>query len=227
MQPYFLPYIGYYQLIAAVDAFVVYDNIKYTKKGWINRNRMLVAGSVKTFSLPLKGAADSLQIVQREIAADFQPQKLLNQIKAAYARAPGLAQTLPLLERIIGNRCLNLFGFLRESILATSAHLALDTRIITSSTIAIDHELKGQDKVIALCQALGADTYVNAIGGVDLYSRDDFRDCGIDLKFIRAQPFEYAQDGDEFVPWLSIVDVLMRNPLDVVRWHVNNSYGIA
>ena len=58
MQPYFLPYIGYFQLIEAADVFVVYDNIKYTKKGWINRNRMLRNGSDMVFSLPLKKDSD-------------------------------------------------------------------------------------------------------------------------------------------------------------------------
>jgi hypothetical protein len=227
MQPYFLPYIGYYQLIAAVDTFVIYDNIKYTKKGWINRNRMLVDGAVKTFTLPLKGAADSLQIVQREISPDFQPQKLINQFKAAYRRAPSFSHTMPLLERAIGNRLTNLFDFLRDSILATTGHLGLDTRIITSSTVDIDHDLKGQNKVIALCRALGADTYINTIGGVELYSREDFRTCGVDLKFIRSEPFEYPQGGNAFVPCLSIVDILMHNPLDVVKQHVLNSYGIS
>ena len=56
MQPYFLPYIGYWQLLSAVDQFVVYDNIKYTKKGWINRNRFLRDGTDAVFTIPLKGA---------------------------------------------------------------------------------------------------------------------------------------------------------------------------
>ena len=84
MQPYFFPYIGYFQLIAAVDQFIVYDNIKYTKKGWINRNRMLQNGKDVMFSLPLKSDSDFLDVCERELAADFNRDKLLNQLKGAY-----------------------------------------------------------------------------------------------------------------------------------------------
>ena len=96
MQPYFLPYIGYFQLIAAADLFIIYDNIKYTKKGWINRNRMLLNGTDKLFSLPLKKDSDFLDIVGREISQDFNPDKLLNQFKGAYIGAPYFVEVYPL-----------------------------------------------------------------------------------------------------------------------------------
>ena len=83
MQPYFLPYVGYWQLLAAVDEFIVYDNIKYTKKGWINRNRMLRNGEDVMFSLPLQGASDSLDIVERELSDSFDREKLLSQFSGA------------------------------------------------------------------------------------------------------------------------------------------------
>lgn len=217
MQPYFLPYIGYFQLIGAVDEFVVYDNIKYTKKGWINRNRLLQNGADTMFSLPLKKDSDSLDVVRRELAADFNRDKLLNQFRGAYARAPYFAETFPLLERIVLYEELNLFRYLHHSIVGTCAHLGLTTRIRVSSEIAIAHDLKGQDKVLALCQALKADTYINAIGGLELYSRDDFAAHGVALKFLRSRPLEYAQFGQAFVPWLSIVDVLMFNPIDKIK----------
>ena len=103
MQPYFLPYIGYFQLIAEVDQFIVYDNIEYTKKGWINRNRMLLNGTDTRFSLPLRKASDSLDVVQREISPDFDRRKLLNQFRGAYQRAPYFEQTFALLDPIIHN----------------------------------------------------------------------------------------------------------------------------
>jgi hypothetical protein len=226
MQPYFLPYIGYYQLIAAVDAFVVYDNIKYTKRGWINRNRMLLNGADVTFSLPLKKDTDALDVVQRELAADFDRTKLLNQFKGAYGRAPYFAQTMPLLERIVRCDDNNLFRYIYHSIVETCAHLGISTEIGISSGMAIDHDLKGQDKVLALCQALNADTYINAIGGTELYSREDFEARDIDLKFIKSKPFVYPQLGAPFVPWLSIIDVLMFNPLDSVRICIASNYEL-
>lgn len=226
MQPYFFPYIGYFQLIASVDQFIVYDNIKYTKKGWINRNRMLQNGADVMFSLPLKKDSDSLDVVERELAADFNRDKLLNQFKGAYRRAPYFEQTFPLIEQIVRHEDANLFRYLHNSIVKTCEHLDIKTEINISSGIAIDHTLQSQDKVLALCEAVGASTYVNAIGGMELYSKVMFREKGIELKFIKSKPFEYAQFGAEFVPWLSIIDVMMFNELDAVHDCISNNYEL-
>jgi hypothetical protein len=211
MQPYFFPYIGYFQLIAAVDIFIVYDNIKYTKKGWINRNRLLNRGKDVMFSLPLKNDSDYLNVCQREFAADFNRDKLLHQFKGAYRHAPYFAKTFPLIEQIVCHEETNLFQFLHHSIVKTCEHLGIGTKIGISSNIAIDHNLKNQDKVLALCEAVGANIYVNAIGGIKLYSKETFREKNVDLKFIQSKLFEYTQFGDAFVPWLSIIDVMMFN----------------
>jgi hypothetical protein len=226
MQPYFMPYIGYFQLIASVDEFIVYDNIKYTKKGWINRNRMLLNGKDTMFSLPLKKGSDSLDIVERELALDFDRSKLLNQFKGAYRHAPQFELTYPVLERIVQYEEANLFSYIHHSIVQLCEYLEIKTLIKISSELTIDHELKGQDKVLALCKAAGADVYINSIGGVELYTKGDFRIQGIDLKFIKARQFEYAQFGDTFVPWLSIVDVLMFNSVDVLKACVTKNFEL-
>lgn len=226
MQPYFLPYIGYFQLIAAADLFIVYDNIKYTKKGWINRNRMLVNGADAMFSLPLKKDSDSLDVVQRELAADFDCSKLLNQFKGGYGRAPYFDQTFPLLECIVRFDDANLFRYIHHSLVAICRHLGIETEIRISSDIAIDHSLKNQNKVLALCQAVGAATYINTIGGTELYAKDDFCAHGVTLQFIKSRPYEYPQFGAPFVPWLSIVDVLMFNPVHDIRACISQNYEL-
>jgi len=226
MQPYFFPYIGYFQLIAAVDLFVIYDNIKYTKKGWINRNRMLANGKDEMFSLPLKGDSDSLNIDQRVLAADFNPEKLLNKLSGAYRRAPHFADAFPLVEQIMRYEESNLFRFLHHAIVKTCAHLGIRTEIRVSSGVAVDHNLASQEKVLAICHAVGANTYVNAIGGRELYSAEAFRAKGLDLKFIQSNPFEYAQFGEAFVPWLSIIDVMMFNSYESVKQCVTGSYQL-
>ena len=217
MQPYFFPYIGYFQLISAVDLFIVYDNIKYTKKGWINRNRLLQNGKDVMFSLPLKSDSDYLDIRDRELSENFNREKLLNQLKGAYQRAPYFAQTFPLVEQIVRYDDLNLFRFLHHSIVKLCEHFGIKTEIRISSDIAIDHDLKSQDKVLALCEAVNANTYINTIGGVELYSKETFHEEGLDLKFIQSKPFEYQQFGDVFVPWLSIIDVMMFNSVQVIK----------
>ena len=226
MQPYFLPYIGYFQLIASVDQFIVYDNIKYTKKGWINRNRMLQNGKDAMFSLALKSDSDYMDVCQRELSAEFNRDKLLNQFKGAYRRAPYFDQTLPLIEDIVRFENANLFEYVHHSIVKTCGHLGITTKIRQSSSIAIDHTLKNQDKVLALCEAVSANIYVNAIGGMELYSKETFREKAIDLKFIQSKPFEYPQLGDLFVPWLSIIDVIMFNPLERIQTCVSTNYEL-
>ena len=112
MQPYFLPYIGYFQLISAVDQFVIYDNIKYTKKSWVNRNRFLQNDKDAMFSLPLKRDSDSLDVRERELAIDFDRKKLLRQLKGAYQGAHNFEQTFPLIDKIVRYPEQNLFLFL-------------------------------------------------------------------------------------------------------------------
>ncbi|MEK1910327.1 WbqC family protein [Pseudomonas sp. S1Bt23] len=227
MQPYFFPYIGYFQLIAAVDQFVVYDNIKYTKKGWINRNRMLQNGTDALFSLPLKSDSDTLHVCARELSANFNRDKLLNQFTGAYRHAPYFEQTFALIEQIVRYEDPNLFRYLHHSIVRVCAHLGLSTDIRISSEIDIDHNLKGQDKVLALCQALGAQTYINAIGGMALYDREVFKTQGVTLKFVRSRSFEYPQFGTHFVPWLSMVDVMMFNAPEQVSTIVRGCYELV
>lgn len=217
MQPYVFPYIGYFQLVAAVDAFIVYDNIKYTKKGWINRNRYLLNGEPATFSLPLRKDADELDIRDRQLAADFNRGKLAGQLREAYRKAPCFADTLPLVEDVVGYPEDNLFVFLHHGLAATCRHLGITTPIMVSSGIDVDHSLRSQDRVIALARAVGATEYINPIGGLELYSKEEFARHGLSLGFLRSRPIEYPQFGRDFVPWLSIVDVLMFNGAGTTR----------
>ena len=226
MQPYFLPYIGYLQLISAVDLFIVYDNIKYTKKGWINRNRLLQNDKDVMFSLPLKKDSDSLNVCERELAADFNRNKLLHQFKNAYRHAPYFTQTFPLIEQVVDYDQSNLFEFLHHSIVKVCEYLGITTKIEISSSINIDHALKNQDKVLALCEVVSASVYVNAIGGIDLYSKETFHDKGLALKFIQSQPFEYPQFGQAFVPCLSIVDAMMFNSRETIQTYLSTHYAL-
>ena len=226
MQPYFLPYIGYFQLIAAVDLFVVYDNIKYTKKGWINRNRLLQNGADAVFSLPLKKDSDVLDVRERELSADFNRQKLLNQFIGSYRGAPYFEQGIELAREIVMSDETNLFRYLHASIVATCKYLDIGTRIEISSHVPADHELKGEDRVLSICTACNADTYINTIGGLELYSRERFAGQNIALQFIRSKPFEYRQFGAPFVPWLSMIDVIMFNPVDEIKSSLLTQYEL-
>ncbi|TDP71387.1 WbqC family protein [Roseateles toxinivorans] len=219
MQPYFLPYIGYFQLMSAVDLFVVFDDVNYINRGWINRNRMLVGGGAHLFSVPLSGASQNRLICDIELVADGHwRERLLRTAGQAYARAPMRGRVLPLLERVIQCPAQRLDEFLLHSLQEVAAYLAISTEIRPSSRVYDNTHLKAQDRIIDICKRERAGTYVNAIGGRELYDAAEFARQGLELCFVRPRLEAYAQQGvSEPVPGLSILDVLMNNDVPTVR----------
>jgi hypothetical protein len=223
MQPYFFPYIGYFQLINSVDEFIIYDNIQYTKKGWFNRNRILVDGKDYLITLPFKKDSDYLDISERKISENWEKdrKKILNVIKHSYSKSPFFDQIFPLIEKILNNKETNSFKFIYDSILEINKYLEIKTPIIISSKIEIDHSKKSQDKVLELCKSRNGKNYINSIGGIDLYDKEVFLNEGIKLNFIKSNFICYKQFNHEFVPWLSIIDVMMFNSLDNIKEYIN------
>jgi hypothetical protein len=218
MQPYFFPYIGYFQLINSVDEFVIYDNIEFTKKGWINRNRLLVNGVDAYISLPLKKDSDYLQVKDRFLADKWEGErkKMLNRINESYRRAPFFRETFEVLEKCIMYEDRNLYNFIFHSVQILIHYLGIDTKLTVSSSISIDHQLKGENKVIAICKEQKAEIYINPIGGVTLYDKELFRSHNLELQFQKSNTINYKQFNNEFVPWLSIIDVMMFNSKDEI-----------
>jgi hypothetical protein len=227
MQPYFFPYIGYFQLIESVDLFIIYDNIKYTKKGWINRNRFLRNGADVVLTVPLRNDSDSLDVKDRAIADDFDRGQLISQLRQAYRRAPHFDQAFPVVEKSIMSSQENLFEYIHGAVVDVCSYLGIGTRIVPSSGIVIASGLKGTDRVLGLCRATGASGYVNAIGGQELYSREDFAAQGVQLKFLKSHAITYPQFGNPFVPWLSIIDVMMFNSVARIREFLETGYELV
>jgi len=219
MQPYFMPYIGYFQLIDSVDEFVVYDNIQFTKKGWINRNRILVNGNSMTITLPLKSDSDYLDIVERRLADTWpiERKKLLNRITEAYRKAPYFEQAYNVVEKCILFEEYNLFDFVYNSIHLMKDYLEIPTKVLIASSLGIDHKLKAENKVIGICKKLGTNNYINPIGGINLYFKDVFAKEEIELRFLKSGDISYRQYKNEFIPWLSIIDVIMFNSKDEIK----------
>jgi hypothetical protein len=219
MQPYFLPYIGYWQLINAVDQFVIYDNIEYTKKGWFNRNRILENDHDRLFTIPIKKDSDFLTVDKRFLSdeADKEVARTLRIIETNYRKAPQFEKVYPVIRGCFLIVEKNLFAYIYNSIQVISKFLGIKTTLVVSSTIPLDHSLKSEDKVLAICKALGTKTYINAIGGEELYSKETFNSNGIELQFIKSNPIEYQQFDNKFVPWLSIIDIMMFNEPDKIK----------
>jgi len=223
MQPYFLPYIGYFQLINAVDKFVIYDNVKFTKKGWINRNRILVNGKDEFITLPLKKDSDFLNINDRSLANTWKQErkKIINRITESYRKAPFFSEAYPLFEKIIMYNNENLFNFILNSVLTLVNYLRLNSQVIVSSSIPINHQLKGEDKVISICKNQKASIFINPIGGCKLYDQANFRKNDIKLLFLEPSLQKYRQYQNDFIPWLSIIDLLMFNPVSKIKTSLN------
>jgi len=219
MQPYLFPYIGYFQLMNAVDEFVIYDNIEFTKKGWINRNRILVNGADDYITLPLKKGSDYLQVRQRQLADTWpaERKKIMNRITESYRKAPFFSTIYPALEGVFLFEDCNLFNFIYQTVQLVKEYLGINTHLIVSSAVPVDHTLKSQDKVIEICKSCNAGTYINPIGGLELYSKDVFGKAGLKLKFIKSGEIKYKQFSNDFIPWLSIIDVMMFNSKEEIK----------
>lgn len=209
MQPYFMPYIGYWQLMAAVDKYVVYDDVNYIKGGWVSRNNILMNGQAHLFTITLNGASPNKHFNEIEVRDDFK--KFRNMLQSCYSKAPYYKEIMPVLEQVFGYENRNLGAFLYHSYQEILDYLGIDTELILSSTIEKNNELRAGEKVKHICNLLDADAYYNAIGGQELYDVDDFAQSGITLKFVKTHPISYTQYKNDFVPNLSIIDVLMFN----------------
>lgn len=218
MQPYFIPYIGYWQLMNAVDKYVVYDDVNFIKGGWINRNRILINGQPKYFNIPMIGAS-SFKLIN-EVQVNNEPkliEKNLRILEAAYKKAPQYEVVYPLMKEILNCGKKNIAEYILESFKIINEYLGIDTELIISSTLNKDCSLKGQEKVLSICEMLGASEYYNAIGGQELYSFETFSQHGIKLNFLKTCPIIYKQFGEEFQQNLSILDVIMFNSKDEVQ----------
>lgn len=225
MQPYFFPYLGYFQLISACKVFVVYDDVNYIKQGWINRNRILLNGDAHYITLQVKGASSFVKI--NTIKTGDNKAKILKTVTQAYQKSPNYHNVFPLLEEIIMNPVENLATYLFHQLRAVCEYLGIETKLIFSSQLGNSNGLASVGRVQDICLTLGGSTYLNAIGGRSLYDKSEFRARGIELYFLESNLPPYKQNGvQNFAPGLSIIDVLMFNPREQAQ-SMLNSYNLV
>lgn len=222
MQPYFFPYVGYFQLINAVDKFIFYDDVTFIKQGWINRNRILMNGKDLFFTMRLQGASSNKLINEVDISEDNG--KLLKTISQAYSKAPYYRHVIDLIEHVLAAAAgLKKISRIAElSVVKVSEYLNLKTVFETSSRKYSDTKsLERAERLIAICNKNDADTYINPSGGQELYEKETFRKAGINLFFIRNHIAPYKQLKHAFVAGLSIIDVMMFNSKDDIKNMLN------
>ncbi len=214
MQPYFFPYVGYFQLIHHVDTYVVYDDVNFIKKGWINRNRIIVNAKPSYITLELERASQNKKI--NEITIGKNRKELLTTIIQSYRKAPYFGPVIELLERSFNNSEISLSRYVEESLKNVCAYLNIGAFFSRSSDLAKNNLLKGEAKIIEICKVTGADVYINPIGGISLYDKEEFKKHDIELHFLRSLPRKYRQFQEGFIGDLSIINVMMFNSAEEI-----------
>jgi len=177
--------------MAAVDKYVVYDDVNYIKGGWVARNNLIIGGKKQMFHIELSGASPNKHFNEIFIRDDFR--KLRKTLQVNYSKAPYYDKAMELMESVFSYEDKRLSHFIANSFKLILSYLSIDTELIMSSDLQKDNSLKGKDKVIDICQRLGANTYYNAIGGQELYSKEEFKKHGIELCFVKPQEVPYSQ----------------------------------
>jgi len=217
MQPYFFPYLGYFQLAAAVDRFVFYDDVNFIKNGWINRNRWCVNGRAGYFTIPLAGASSFMRI--HEVCVSVDPRwkyKMLQTLRHSYRKARHYPQIAALFESVLLQDDMDLASYAKSSVMRICQYLGLSVQFVASSRTYRNEKLHGEARVLDICEREAIDTYVNLPGGRTLYSVDQFAARGVTLRFLDVQLPSYRQDAPIFISGLSIIDILMHNDTDQV-----------
>lgn len=224
MQPYLFPYIGYWQLVNAVDRFVLLDDVNYIVRGYINRNSILINGEPHKFTIPIQKASQNRLI--KDTKLNFQEtdkKKFIAMLENAYKKALHYQDVMPLIKKIVFQEEEDLTSYIYISIKEISAYLNISTDIYRSSRIPKDISLKAQERIIEICKKMRADVYINPCGGRELYVHERFEEEGIQLFFLdtRGENITYWQGTEEFKPNLSIIDVMMFNDVTTVKGFLN------
>lgn len=215
MQPYLFPYIGYFQLIYASDIFVIYDDVSFIKQGYINRNTLLSNGKPVRFTVPVPGASSNRKISSLNFSNDIK--KVIRTIHQSYSKKPYFRDVFPLVEDVLLSADRSISSVCLKSYINIFNYLDIKKEMIKSSDIDYDRYAGPSDKLIEFCKKFNANRYINSIGGMELYSKDEFLKNDIDLCFLKPVFKEYNQGGIEFIPGLSIIDCLMHCPPDKVK----------
>jgi hypothetical protein len=221
MQPYFFPYIGYWQLMRAADRFVVYDDVNYIKGGWINRNRILVQGAPAFITVPLVESSPYKRIHALEMQPTAWRDKLVKTLAQTYAKAACFGEVFPVVEQLILHEENNLARYLVHQLQGLARFMGITTEFVVTSLPYDNAHLSGQERVIDICRREKIDVYINAKGGQELYTTDAFHQAGVDLRFLSMQPLPYRQKAADFVPYLSILDALMSTGVAGIQQHLD------
>ncbi len=216
MQPYFFPYIGYYQHVFACDQFVFLDDVDYSKLEYVGRNNLLVQKRKTPFGVEMSGGRSSNSLI-KDLLLNPAPKwraKMLKTIELNYKKTPHFHAVMDeIVSPVMLGAQTHVAELNRASIKACCEYLEIETTFVDTSVIYEKKNLFGSDRVRNICQLENATTYINSIGGKELYYHDEFAEDGLALKFLKPdmEAMVYSQGKSPWTPYLSILDVLMWN----------------
>lgn len=220
MQPYFFPYLGYYQLAHSSENFIFLDDANYIKQGYINKNSIILNRKAQNFSIPVKNISSFRKINEHVYIDDFS--KFLKMIELAYKNSIFFQQAMPIIEAVALDKTLNVAEKNAKSLISVFSYLNLERSFFFSSEIDAGREKKGQDRVIEICKIIGISKYRNSIGGKEIYDPNAFQKENIELKFIKSINKPYSQGKHEFIANLSIIDLLMHCNKETIIKNLGN-----
>lgn len=220
MQPYIFPYIGYFQLINAVDKFIFYDDVNFIKSGWINRNNILVNNQKYLFTIPIEKISsykkiNAVKINQTNLKKNNV--KLLKTIKLSYNKAPFFNISYNIFSSVLESNYDNISDYAKNSIKLILEYLNINTKIVFSSEVYDNQELKAEERILDICRQEKTTDYINPIGGQELYDKSNFIQKNISVNFLKTKDIKYNQFNNEFIPFLSIIDVMMFNSPEEIK----------
>ena len=225
MQPYFFPYIGYFQLMNLVDKWIVFDTVQYIYHGWINRNRILHPTSGWQFVIvPLETHSHNIIIKDVKITEQIEwKTKILGQLTHYKKIAPFYSQTIEIISECFECKEKNISKFNVNILSVISNYLDIEFKYEFHSEMHTKLEVVEDpgDWALKISEVMNATQYVNPIGGKDLFDKNKFIEKGITLNFLEQNKFEYNQKREYFEKNLSIIDILMWNSKAQIRELLN------
>ncbi|MFX0202819.1 MAG: WbqC family protein [Candidatus Hodarchaeota archaeon] len=228
MQPYFFPYLGYFDIIKCVDKWIVFDTVQYIRRGWIHRNRILHAKEGWQYIVvPVKQHAHKNVIKDIMIANEQNwKRRIIGKLQHYNKKAPYFHQTIAFVEDCLAIQE-NSISRLNVSILdKVCARLGIhfDYSFFSEMDLELGPVEEPGDWGLRVSELMGAGEYVNPSGGTRLFNEQKFRDNNIRLTIRNLPPFEYPCIGYEFIPNLSIIDLFMWNKPETIKQHLDNEF---
>ncbi|MFH1968238.1 MAG: WbqC family protein [bacterium] len=211
LQPTYLPWLGYFEMIASSDIFVVFDHVQFERKSWQQRNRIKTANGVISLSIPVQKMPRETPISEIKISyAGYNPlEKHFKTIELAYKKAPYFQDYKPFFEKIYSKKHVLLRDLNIEIIKLICNILGINTKIVFSSDLGLkDENMAKTEKVVNLCKKQDINHLYDAKGAEEILDKSLFEKENIIITFQDFQHPKYPQLWGEFVPYLSTIDLL-------------------